>query len=296
MGEAKAGEQQGWKRAAAEAAAGIVESGMVVGLGSGSTAELFVDALGRRVAEEGLRIVGIATSESTARQAAALKIPLTTFAEHTQIDLTIDGADEVRLGTLELIKGHGGALLREKIVASASKRMAIVADETKIVKRLGSLVSVPVEVVQYGWETTQRKLEKIGARPSMRVGADGKPYVTDGGNYIFHCALGAMKDPEESSARVGWDCGRGGAWIVFGVCDAGVCGRARWREGLEEGEEEEAVGRAWVLGNKMLRPAAEAGCRYDALSLDWKASSSPCWKQGAPTKSKSAKLGGLRTN
>lgn len=195
MGEAKAGEQLGWKRAAAEAAARIVESGMVVGLGSGSTAQLFVDALGRRVAEEGLRIVGIATSESTARQAAALKIPLTTFAEHTQIDLTIDGADEVRLGTLELIKGHGGALLREKIVASASKRMAIVADETKIVKRLGSLVSVPVEVVQYGWETTQRKLEKIGARPSMRVGADGKPYVTDGGNYIFHCGLGAMKDP-----------------------------------------------------------------------------------------------------
>jgi ribose 5-phosphate isomerase A len=198
MAEAKAAsEQQLWKRAAAEAAAKIVESGMVVGLGTGSTAQLFVDAVGRRVAQEGLRIVGIATSESTATLATNLKIPLTTFAEHTQIDLTIDGADEVKLGALELIKGHGGALLREKIVASASKRMAIVADETKVVKRLGSLVSVPVEVVQYGWQTTLRKLEKLGAHPSLRIVADGKPFITDGGNFIFHCAFGPMKNPEE---------------------------------------------------------------------------------------------------
>ena len=198
MAKAKAAtEQQQWKRAAAEAAAKIVESGMVVVLGTGSTAELFIDALGRRVAQEGLRIVGIATSEGTAALAASLKIPLTTFAEHTQIDLTVDGADEVKLGALELIKGHGGALLREKIVASASKRMAIVADETKVVKRLGSLVSVPVEVVQYGWQTTLRKFEKLGAHPTLRCGADGKPFVTDGGNFIFHCAFGAMKNPEE---------------------------------------------------------------------------------------------------
>jgi ribose 5-phosphate isomerase A len=190
-------EQQHWKRAAAEAAARIVENGMLVGLGSGSTAQLFVEALGRRVAQEGLRIVGIATSQSTAALAASLRIPLTSFAEHTQIDLTIDGADEVKLGALELIKGHGGALLREKIVAAASKRMAIVADETKVVKRLGSLVSVPVEVVQYGWEATLRKLEKLGAHPTLRVCEDGKPFVTDGGNFIFHCAYGAMKDPEE---------------------------------------------------------------------------------------------------
>jgi ribose 5-phosphate isomerase A len=198
MTEAKPpSEQQHWKRAAAEAAAKIVESGMVVGLGSGSTAALFVEALGRRVAHESLRIIGIATSESTASHAASLKIPLTSFAEHAQIDLTIDGADEVKLGSLELIKGHGGALLREKIVASASKRMAIVADETKIVKRLGSLVSVPVEVVQYGWQATQRKLEWLGAHPALRIGADGKPYVTDGGNFIFHCGFGPMKNPEK---------------------------------------------------------------------------------------------------
>jgi ribose 5-phosphate isomerase A len=192
-----ASEQNEWKKAAAEAAAKIVESGMVVGLGSGTTAALFIEALGRRVAQEGLRIVGIATSETTASHAASLKIPLTSFAEHTQIDLTIDGADEVKLGSLELIKGHGGALLREKIVASASKRMAIVADETKIVKRLGTLVPVPVEVVQYGWEATKRKLELIGAHPKLRMSAEGRPFITDGGNYIFHCAYGPMKNPEK---------------------------------------------------------------------------------------------------
>jgi ribose 5-phosphate isomerase A len=198
MTQAKsASEQNQWKKAAAEAAAKIVQSGMVIGLGTGSTAAHFVDALGRRVAQEGLKIVGIATSQNTANHAASLKIPLTSFAEHTQIDLTVDGADEVKLGSLELIKGHGGALLREKIVASASKRMAIVADETKIVKRLGSLVSVPVEVVQYGWEATRRKLELLGAHPSLRMGADATPFITDGGNFIFHCAFGPMKNPEK---------------------------------------------------------------------------------------------------
>lgn len=190
-------EQNQWKQSAAEAAAKIVESGMVVGLGSGSTAKLFVDALGQRVVHEGLKIVGIPTSDATETQARALKIPLTTFADCQQIDLTIDGADEVKLGSLDLIKGHGGALLREKIVASASKRVAIVADETKIVDRLGLLVSVPVEVVQYGWQVTQLKLKSLGARPKMRMISEGKPYVTDGGNFIFHCNYGPMNDPKE---------------------------------------------------------------------------------------------------
>lgn len=190
-------EQNQWKQAAAEAAAKIVESGMVVGLGSGSTAKLFVDALGRRVAQEGLKMVGLPTSEATAAQARSLKIPLTSFADCQQIDLTVDGADEVKLGSLDLIKGHGGALLREKIVASASKRMAIVADETKIVDRLGSLVAVPVEVVQYGWQATLLRLKSLGARPKMRMIAEGQPYVTDGGNFIFHCNYGPMDDPKE---------------------------------------------------------------------------------------------------
>src|SRR5580700_565624 len=118
--------QDQWKKAAAEAAAKLVESGMVVGLCTGSTAAFLVAALARRVAAETLRIVGIPTSEGTAAQARGLDIPLTTFAEHAEIDLSSDVADEVMLGPLYLIKGHGGALLREKIVAAASKRMAVI--------------------------------------------------------------------------------------------------------------------------------------------------------------------------
>ena len=190
-------QQDLWKKAAAEAAAKLVESGMVVGLGTGSTAAFLVSALGRRATEENLRITAIPTSEGTAAQARTLNIPLTTFADHTEIDLTIDGADEVLLGPLYLIKGHGGALLREKIVAAASKRMAVIADETKIVERLGSLVSVPVEVVPYGWQATQKKLTQLECKPALRLGADKKPYVTDGGHYILDCAFGPMEDPKE---------------------------------------------------------------------------------------------------
>ena len=190
-------EQDQWKRAAADAASKLIEDGMVVGLGSGSTAALFVSALARRIDEERLRIVGIPTSEQTEHQARSLKIPLATFAEQSQIDLTVDGADEVQPGTLFLIKGHGGALLREKIVASTSKRMCVVADETKLVEAIGSLFAVPVEIVPFGWEATERKLKALGGNPSMRVNKDGKPYVTDGGHYIMNCAFGPMPNPKE---------------------------------------------------------------------------------------------------
>lgn len=189
--------QNRWKKAAAEAAAKLVEPGMVVGLGTGSTAAFLLSELGRRVAEEGLRIVGIPTSERTAEQARSLKIPLTTLAEHAEIDLTIDGADEVERDTLFLIKGHGGALLREKIVAAASKQMAVVADETKLVERLGTHFSLPVEVVPFGWQATERKLSQMGANPALRLGADKKPYVTEGGHYIVDCAYGPIQAPKE---------------------------------------------------------------------------------------------------
>jgi ribose 5-phosphate isomerase A len=189
--------QNHWKKAAAEAAAKLVETGMIVGLGTGSTAAFVVSELGRRIAQEGLRIVGIPTSERTAEQARNMKIPLATLAEHTELDLIIDGADEVERGTLYLIKGHGGALLREKIVAAASKRMAVVADETKLVEHLGTHFSVPVEVVPFGWQATERKLRQLGANPTLRFGADRKPYVTDGGHYIVDCAYGPMQAPKE---------------------------------------------------------------------------------------------------
>jgi len=190
-------EQHQWKKIAADAAAKLVEDGMVVGLGTGSTAALFVGALGQRISAEHLRISGIPTSDQTAAQARDLKIPLTNFAEHAQIDLTVDGADEIETGTLYLIKGHGGALLREKIVAAASQRMIVVADETKLSERLGSLVSVPVEVVQFGWEATQRRLGELGGNPALRLGKGGKPFVTDGGHYIIDCAFGPMENPKE---------------------------------------------------------------------------------------------------
>jgi ribose 5-phosphate isomerase A len=160
-------DRDAFKRAAAEAAVQLVENDMVVGLGSGSTAAFAVEALARRQ-RQGLRFVGIPTSERTAAQAKAAGILLTSFSEHRQIDLTIDGADEVERGTLNLIKGLGGALLREKIVAAASHRLAIVVDGSKLVDRLGSHTPVPVEVVAFGLEATTESLEVLGASANMR--------------------------------------------------------------------------------------------------------------------------------
>jgi ribose 5-phosphate isomerase A len=190
-------QQDHLKKLAGETAAKLVEDRMVVGLGTGSTATYAIQALGQRVENEGLRIFGIPTSARTMEQARNVHIPLTTFAEHPEIDLTIDGADEILPGPLYLIKGHGGALLREKIVAAASKRMVVVADSSKIVKKLGELCSVPTEIVPFGWEATQKKLERLDARSTLRLGADKKPYITDGGHYILDCAFGAIDDPKE---------------------------------------------------------------------------------------------------
>ena len=177
------------KTAAAKSAAALVTDGMIVGLGSGSTAALAVDAIGKRV-REGLRITGIPTSENTAAQARALGIPLSDLTDHGQIDMTIDGADEVEEGGLNLIKGHGGALLREKIVASVSRRLVIVVDESKIVHHLGAKFPVPVEVVQFGWQVTARQLSNLGATPSLRRNANGEAFISDGGHYILDCAFG----------------------------------------------------------------------------------------------------------
>lgn len=190
-------QQDAYKRAAAIAAAQNVESGMVLGLGTGSTAFHLVNEIGRRIAREGLRIQAMATSEKTAEQARQVKIPIITFGDRTDLDLTIDGADEILPGPLYLIKGHGGALLREKIVASSSRRMIVIADESKIVAKLGSTMSLPVEVVPFGWESTLKKLENLGAKTQLRVKDDGAPFVTDGGHYIINCDFGAMDDPKE---------------------------------------------------------------------------------------------------
>ena len=181
------------KRAAAEAAAALVKDGMTVGLGTGSTARFVVDALGKKVAQ-GLQILGIPTSEATAAQARNCKIPLSTLNLHPRIDLAIDGADEVEKGSLNLIKGHGGALLREKIVASSSSRFIVIVDGSKLVDRLGARFAVPVEVDQFGWMATAKKLQALGCETSIRRNEEGSEFVTDGDNYILDCSFGLISD------------------------------------------------------------------------------------------------------
>ena len=190
--------QDALKRQAAEAAVAAVEDGMVLGLGTGSTAKIAVDLLGERV-RTGLRVVGVPTSEATAAQARELGITLGTLAEHPSLDLTIDGADEVHTGTLDLIKGLGGALVREKIVAAASRQMIVIVDESKLVPVLGG-VSLPVEVVRFGWQATLRHLAAMGAEGVLRGGL-AAPFVTDNGNHIIDCRL-AIDDPAAVDARL----------------------------------------------------------------------------------------------
>jgi ribose 5-phosphate isomerase A len=185
-----------WKAAAARAAAALVEDDQIVGLGSGSTALHVVNILGQRVAH-GLRIIGIPTSEQTGREAHRLGIPLSTLAEHDQIDVTIDGADEVDVSNLNLLKGRGGALLREKIVASITEQLIIVIDETKLVDRLGVHGPLAVEVVPFAWPATARKLRSLGASLTRRTTREGEAFITDGGHYILDCAFGAIDDPEQ---------------------------------------------------------------------------------------------------
>ncbi len=180
------------KRQVAEAAAAEVADGMVLGLGSGSTAELVIEALARRTAA-GLRIAGVPTSERSAALARRLGLPLVDFPPDAPLDLTIDGADEVELPSLALVKGRGGALLREKITAFASRRVLVVVDESKLVPRLGQ-GALPVEIVAFGQRPILARLAALGLRPALRRGADGAPFVSDGGNLIADCMPGPIGD------------------------------------------------------------------------------------------------------
>jgi ribose 5-phosphate isomerase A len=182
------------KRLAAEHSLHFVQDGMCLGLGSGSTAAVMLELLGQRV-RQGLQIHGIPTSAASERIARKAGIPLIGFDQVTQLDLTIDGADEAD-PDLNLIKGGGGALLREKIVASLSRHVVIIVDSHKRVDRLGQF-PLPVEVVKFAWQPIARRLEDLGSQVDLRRGADGKPYLTDEGNYILDCAFGAIEDPPE---------------------------------------------------------------------------------------------------
>lgn len=181
------------KQAAARASLQFVKEGQVVGLGTGSTAKYFIELLGEKV-KQGLRIRGIASSIRSQEQAISLGIPITTFDECQQIDVTVDGADEVD-PQLRLIKGGGGALLREKIVASAAKKFVIIVDATKRVPVLGKF-PLPVEVIKFARPLIENEITALGAKVELRRNSDGQPYLTDENNYILDCCFGQIRDAD----------------------------------------------------------------------------------------------------
>ncbi|HEY1941523.1 MAG TPA: ribose-5-phosphate isomerase RpiA [Roseiarcus sp.] len=213
-----------FKRQAAERAMTFVRPGMRLGLGTGSTAKHFVDLLGEAV-RRGLDVVGAPTSEATAHQAAALGVPLTTLDETPELDLAVDGADEID-SSLRLIKGGGGALLREKIVAAASRRMLVIADSSKFVAELGAF-SLPVEVVPFGLGATRRRIERASAALGLAGTIalrerKGQVFVTDGGHYILDCAFGAIPDPEALANVLAFTPGVVDHGLFLGMANAAV--------------------------------------------------------------------------
>lgn len=177
------------KQLAAEHAVQHITSHMILGLGTGSTVQYVLTALSQRLNAGSLQgIVGVPTSEATAQQARQFGIPLATLEEHPELDVTIDGADQVDR-ELNLIKGLGGALLREKIVAMASKQVWIVVDESKRTNVLGDTVPLPIEVLPFGWSTHRRLIEGLGGTATLRTMDDGRPFITDNGNYMLHCVF-----------------------------------------------------------------------------------------------------------
>lgn len=200
------------KKEAALKALEFVKDGMLLGLGTGSTATFFVEALGQRV-KEGLNVTGVPTSERTHQLATSLGIKVSDLSTYPRLDLTIDGADEVELDSLNLIKGLGGALLREKIVAKSSKSMIVIVDESKLVTKLASHGPVPVEIVPFGFESTLGRITTLGGAPRLRPGEDGKPYVTDGGHYIADCLFSPIDNARELSQQLK---------MVVGVVETGL--------------------------------------------------------------------------
>jgi ribose 5-phosphate isomerase A len=214
-----------WKQQAAVRALQFVEDGMTLGLGTGSTAAKFVDLVGQQV-KAGLRVKCVPTSEATRAQAERLGIPLTTLDDTPFLDLTVDGADEID-EQLRLIKGGGGALLREKIVATASQRMIVISDASKLVVTLGKF-PLPVEVVRFGLAATRNMVEVLAADAGcegtikLRVTTDGRPFETDGGNLILDCAFGQIADPEALEDALKLIPGVVESGLFLGIADAAV--------------------------------------------------------------------------
>src|SRR3989454_1471618 len=198
------------KKRAAESAIDFVDDGQIVGLGTGSTARFLIEGLGRRL-RAGLRIKGVPTSLATAQQAGELQIPLVELNDVTTIDITLDGADEID-ADFNMIKGGGGALTREKLVALASTKRVIMVDESKIVSKLGQSRSLPVEVVPFGWTHSVRRLSELGGVASLRE-QNNMPFITDNGNYILDCDFGPIEDVPSLNSRIK---------LVPGVIDSGL--------------------------------------------------------------------------
>jgi len=214
--------QDDLKKIAAERSLEFIEDGMLFGLGTGSTIAYLIPMLGARVAE-GLRVRAVPTSVRSAEAARALGIEvLDEFDGEERIALTIDGADEVD-PQLRLVKGGGGALLREKIVASCSDRMIVVADANKLVDQLGKF-PMPVEVITLGWKNVARRLDDLGGATTLRASADGAPYVTDEGNYILDCHFGAIDDPDRLASEIDAIVGVVEHGLFIGIADLVVVG------------------------------------------------------------------------
>ena len=220
------------KLAAAHAAASLVQEGMKVGLGSGTTAALVVHALGERVEAEGLRFIGIPTSVDTAVLARSLKITIRELDDVDAIDLNLDGADEIDT-RFQMIKGRGGALLREKIVVSfARKRVTIITPE-KRVEHLGASAPVPVEVSPIGVKHLVHRLRDLGAEPVIRLRADGSRYQTDGGNLIIDCRFASLPDPAALDHSLKSTVGVFETGLFIGLCDLVVVGHEDRVEQIE---------------------------------------------------------------
>ena len=223
----KALDAEALKRRAAEAAFAQVESGMVLGLGTGSTVAHLLDLLGEALASGALAdVVGVPTSLQTERHAGRVGIPLVALADRSRIDLTVDGADEVS-PELDLIKGAGGALLREKMVAQASERLVIIADERKLVHRLGTLSALPIEVVSWGWEAHVAFLRAWDGDAVLRVSADGAPVRSDNGQLFLDCRFeGGIVDPDALERALAARAGIVESGLFLGLADEALIASA----------------------------------------------------------------------
>ncbi|HEX6000068.1 MAG TPA: ribose-5-phosphate isomerase RpiA [Hyphomicrobiaceae bacterium] len=233
-----------FKRQAAERAIALVEDGMTLGLGTGSTAAHFVDLLGQRV-RDGLKVVGVPTSAATRVQAERLGIPLVDLDRKPWLDLTVDGADEID-PELRLIKGGGGALLYEKIVAMASERMVVIADHSKRVDVLGGS-PLPVEIVRFGIGATRSLVEALAADAgcsgeiTLRLNADGQPFSTDSGNYILDCAFDRIDAPEALDEALKLVPGVVENGLFLGIADTAIVAGPDGVVTIERDEDGEAV-------------------------------------------------------